>query len=207
METFSPHQDDKRAALVKSCIMKHSTVDDHKRAQNYSAFNFDLTKQLAITAAFRDGRCYAFSTIFGRYCYGPNAVRILNRYFISTDARAYSSKSDVSWLSHAMVQQQIQYLERFHPLITYCFISMEAPKKRWIKHWAEATRLATNYSFSFPEDQVYLVCPEPQAKSCWQHISYYKLNQRSSEEFYLLKNSLSFKFWRDHFHKKNKSMY
>jgi len=195
--TFAPS---KRKDLIQFLSDTIDAIeDDHKKIDNYKNNpDFVLDEQLLITVALMDGKCVAFSSVYKRDSYPKNCARILNRYYIDPSHRENSNLSDINWLAFEMAKDQIDQLRNTNLEIDWAFMSMEAPKPRWMTHWVNTAK-EHGLEFHFNRNILHLTCPipGPQKKFCWQHVCYLNIRNKNAL-FPMVNNSIiSLDEWRD----------
>lgn len=178
--TFSPNERKDLVQFLSDTI--DAIKDNHKKIGNYKNNpDFILDEQLFITIALIDNKCVAFSSAHRRELLPENCVRILNRYYIDPNYRENSNLSDINWLAFEMAKDQIDQLRNTNLEIDWAFMSMEAPKRRWMTHWVKTAK-EHSLEFHFNRNILHLTCPipGPQKKFCWQHACYLNIRNKDA---------------------------
>lgn len=187
--TFS-HDNENEKNKLEKYRKKVSSSDKHKRIANYAKNMFELDEQIAFTVSKYKKELIGFSTIYHRDVYGEKNYRCLNRFYLDENFRDLEI---VYGHTYIMLQQQINFSKDY--TFENIFVTREPPKLIWFKRWTELANQFTNTTWLVLPN-IYLVCPAPNAKSCWQHISVCNLD---NQDHTLPFENITTEEWRERF--------
>jgi len=166
--TFHPMSWD--IGWLKILIDSHICTDENKRKENYLPGRLNLDEALAISIVIKDDELTAFATAI-HSPFDFHYVRVVNRYWIAPEWR--QSVGALRPSTAEILEQQLHLLEKYHNnWVKTVFVSREAPTKRYMTQMCERMNENSSRNDWVLNDELMLVAPNPDAKSCWQHVIY-----------------------------------
>lgn len=150
---------------------------DDPLAKNYADLDLSYSKFPVFHCLFKDDNLVAFSAIQTNP-FPEGLCRLLTRFYIAPNYRfkkKYVRLDKPALLTEIILKSQLQWAK--DNKLKIGFISMQHLKRRsYLKRWTDLRNENPGYGKWYMHNNLYLTCPYPKEKSCWQLISSTTLN-------------------------------
>ena len=142
-------------------------------AENYVNLDHTYSEYPIFHCLFKKESLVAFSGVQTKF-FPEGTCRFLTRFYISPSYRGRKEYTltggKPSVLTKVMLRAQIQWAKSQG--MKTGFISMQSLKRRaYLKQWVKMRNMNPGFGEWRAHEEMYLTCPFPEAKDCWQLVA------------------------------------